>query len=218
VFRPPVFAGCPIFSFFRDFLPGIIIALNIKIMNNEAIDTEYTILENIYDNSGRNVPLHQRELARIAGASLGMTNSILKRLAQKGWITIRKINSRRIQYAVSPEGINEIVRRSYRYFKRTIKNVVFYKEKLDEIIRKARQGGITTLLLTGSSDLEFILEHICHRHSLRFLKTGESGKLENIPEENVFRIFAENIPDTEFLNQKNTLYLFRIVMKKTAAV
>ncbi|MDR3138341.1 MAG: MarR family transcriptional regulator [Treponema sp.] len=187
-------------------------------MNNEAIDTEYTILENIYDNSGRNVPLHQRELARIAGASLGMTNSILKRLAQKGWITIRKINSRRIQYAVSPEGINEIVRRSYRYFKRTIKNVVFYKEKLDEIIRKARQGGITTLLLTGSSDLEFILEHICHRHSLRFLKTGESGKLENIPEENVFRIFAENIPDTEFLNQKNTLYLFRIVMKKTAAV
>ncbi|MDR2102515.1 MAG: winged helix-turn-helix transcriptional regulator, partial [Treponema sp.] len=76
-------------------------------MNNEALDTEFIILENIYDNSGRNTSLHQRELARIAGASLGMTNSILKRLAQKGWITIRKVNSRRIQYAVSPEGINE---------------------------------------------------------------------------------------------------------------
>ncbi|MDR2101557.1 MAG: transcriptional regulator [Treponema sp.] len=186
-------------------------------MNNEFIDTEYIILENIYDNSCRDISPRQRELAQIAGTSLGMTNSILKRLARKGWITMRKINSRRIQYAVSPEGINEILRRSYRYFKRTIRNVVFYKDRLDEIILKAKQGSITTLLLTGSSDLDFILEHICHRYGLRFLKTGETGPFPDIPEEHLFRVFAENIPGGDLVNQKNVFYLSRMVIKKTAA-
>ncbi|MDR3167546.1 MAG: winged helix-turn-helix transcriptional regulator [Treponema sp.] len=185
-------------------------------MNNEFMDSEYIILENIYDNSFRNISLRQRELAQIAGTSLGMTNSILKRLVRKGWITMRKINSRRIQYAVSPEGINEIVRRSYRYFKRTIRNVVFYKERLDEIILKAKERSITTLLLAGSSDLDFILEHICHRYGLGFLKTGEAGPFPDIPEEHVFRVFAENIPDRSFFNQKNVFYLSRMVIKKTA--
>jgi DNA-binding MarR family transcriptional regulator len=185
-------------------------------MDNESIDTEYIILENIYDNSSRNTSPRQRELAQIAGASLGMTNSILKRLAQKGWITIQKINSRRIRYAVSPEGINEIVRRSYRYFKRTIQNTVFYKERLDEIIRKEKQGGITTLLLAGTSDLDFILEHICHRYGLRFLKTGETGPFPDLPEEHMFRVFAENIPGGELLDRKNVLYLSRMLTKKFA--
>ena len=62
--------------------------------------------------------MHQRDLARIVGLSLGMTNAILKRL-------VKKVNNRNIQYIVSPKGINEITRRSYRYFKRTIKNVVY---------------------------------------------------------------------------------------------
>jgi len=33
------------------------------------------------------------------GLSLGMTNAILKRLAAKGWITVRKVNNRNIRYA-----------------------------------------------------------------------------------------------------------------------
>ena len=95
-------------------------------------DAEYIVLSNIYNSAGDQLPLRQRELAQIAGASLGMTNSILKRLTQKGWITIKRINSRNIQYAVTLEGINEIVHRSYRYFKRTIRNVVFFKDILED--------------------------------------------------------------------------------------
>ncbi|HON14399.1 MAG TPA: transcriptional regulator, partial [Treponema sp.] len=96
-------------------------------MNSEYIDPELTILETIYDSSRQASSVKQRDLAYTAGTSLGMTNAILKRLTQKGWITIKKVNSRNIQYAVTPDGINEIARRSYRYFKRTIRNVVMYR-------------------------------------------------------------------------------------------
>jgi DNA-binding MarR family transcriptional regulator len=74
-------------------------------MIDNTFDTEYIILENIYDSRGQNAVLRQRDLALIAGASLGMTNSILKRLARKGWITIKKLNNRKIQYAVTRAGI-----------------------------------------------------------------------------------------------------------------
>ncbi len=53
----------------------------------------------------------QRELARAVGMSLGMTNALLKRLAAKGFITMKKANSRKIQYVITPEGMQEAARR-----------------------------------------------------------------------------------------------------------
>ena len=89
----------------------------------ESTEHELDLLEHI---AKRADTVHQRDLARIAGLSLGMTNAIVKRLVQKGWLTIRKVNNRNIRYAVSPAGIEQITQRSYGYFKRTIKNIVYY--------------------------------------------------------------------------------------------
>jgi DNA-binding MarR family transcriptional regulator len=162
-------------------------------MQNSFTDTEYVILENIYAGSRRKPPLRQRELARIARTSLGMTNSILKRLAQKGWITAKRLNSRNIQYAVTLEGINEIIRRSYRYFKRTIKNVAFYKESIDERIQKAGRKNMSAVLLVGSSDLEFIVEHACHRWGLSFLKSADRGIAGRGLDSRTYIVYAEDI-------------------------
>lgn len=78
------------------------------------LETEIDILETI-SQGRRNV--NQRDLARIIGLSLGMTDSILKRLVKKGWLKIKKVNNRNIQYIVSPKGMEKIARRSYRYFR-----------------------------------------------------------------------------------------------------
>jgi DNA-binding MarR family transcriptional regulator len=200
-------------------------------MNDETVDTEYIILENIYDSSRRQPPLRQRDLAQIAGTSLGMTNFILKRLAQKGWITIKKLNSRNIQYAVTLEGINEIVHRSLGYFKRTIKNIVYYKESLDEIIYRAKRKNITTVLLIGISDLDFIVEHTCHRYGVSFLKAVDRDMALQALDDYTFAVFAETIPEPGTGGspaagakvpaagrnfKKNTLYLSRMVIQKAA--
>lgn len=163
-------------------------------MSNESLDTEFVILENIYDSSEQAVPLRQRDLARMAGASLGMTNSILKRLAKRGWISIKKLNSRNIQYVITLEGMNEIIHRSYRYFKRTIRNVVYHKDRIDEAVLTAKKNNLLAVLLVGSSDLEFILEHACQYYGLSFLKTADPDRVSNIPGENVLKVYSENIP------------------------
>jgi DNA-binding MarR family transcriptional regulator len=183
-------------------------------MNSEYSDIEYIILENIYD-SGRKT-MHQRDLARIAGASLGMINSILKRLARKGWITVKKLNSRKIQYAVTLEGINEILKRSYGYFKRTIKNVVFYKDTIDEVIRGAKRKNINAVLLIGTSDLDFVVEHSCQRWGLSFFKAVDEKTVSRALNEKTFAVYAENIHGGSSPAAKNTLYLSRMLMKNPA--
>jgi len=155
----------------------------------DASQKEIEILENIY-HSQPNV--RQRDLAHVAGLSLGMTNAILKRLAQKGWITMRKVNSRNISYAVSPEGMEVIMRKSYHYFRRTIKNVVYYRRTIEELIREISELGYQGLVLVGKSELDFIVEHACRRYGVRILKEDPEEQ------EGVFLLYSENyIPDEE---------------------
>jgi len=131
-------------------------------------EKELEILEHLHQNNG----LHQRDISRIVGLSLGMTNAILKRLAKKGFLMVRKVNNRNITYIVSPAGVEEISRRSYNYFKRTIKNIVYYKEHLRQTLERLRERGIKRVVLEGESDVDFIIEHLCTKIGLQFRRAA----------------------------------------------
>jgi DNA-binding MarR family transcriptional regulator len=149
-------------------------------------DRELDALERIHLSQS---PVRQRDLARVIGLSLGMTNAILKRLAQKGLLQVRKVNNRNIQYVVSAKGLEEIARRSYRYLKRTIKNVVYYKEAIEELLGRAAARGYKEVALVGASDLDFIVEHLCGKRGLGF---SRAGKAVPRPAEQRFLLYSEN--------------------------
>lgn len=148
------------------------------------MDKELLILEQIQNNPHVN----QRDLASIAKASLGMTNAILKRFAEKGLITIKKVNNRNIRYALTSEGMEEINKRSWGYFKRTIKNVVDYQDAIRAIVKQAVADGYEGIVLVGESDLEFMVEHICLKEKIDFLNSKNGVKIR----ENWFLIIAES--------------------------
>ena len=152
-------------------------------------ERELEILEHIYENPEN---VHQRDLAQVVGLSLGMTNAIVKRLVQKGLLKIRKVNNRNIRYIVSPQGVEAIAHRSYRYFKRTIRNVVFYRRAIERIVRQISESGYSGLVLIGASDLDFIVEHACSVAGVRFVRD------DNEIDKNVFSLYSEHyIPDDE---------------------
>ena len=132
--------------------------------NHDSHDRELLVLEHI----AKAAIVRQRDIARIVGMSLGMTNSILKRLTRKGLITIRKINNRNVMYAVSPRGFDQIARRSYRYLRRTIKNVVSYRQTIESLVLLVKSQGFSEVGLVDDSDLDFIVEHACLEAGLRF--------------------------------------------------
>ena len=174
-------------------------------------DAELAILENIYASEKKAAIVKQRDLAAAAGASLGMTNAILKRLTQRGMIAVRKLNSRNVQYAITPDGVNEIAKRSYRYFKRTIKNVVFYRDRIDEAVSHSKVLGVEAVLLIGVSDLDFIVEHACDRHGLPFLKAIDRDVAASARKKRVLAIYAENIERPESYPETEDMFLSTIL-------
>jgi DNA-binding MarR family transcriptional regulator len=138
-------------------------------------DHELDVLSQIHHNQA----VKQRDIAHAIGLSLGMTNSILKRLAAKGFIAMRKVNARNIHYLVTPDGIDLIARRSYRYLRRTVGHVVRYKERMLEILQAAAapppEGrGVNTVVLVGESDLEFLVEWCAEKAGLSFRRQADA--------------------------------------------
>ena len=138
-------------------------------------DHELEVLSQIH----RNEAVKQRDIAHAIGLSLGMTNAILKRLAAKGFIAMRKVNARNIHYLVTPDGVDLIARRSYRYLRRTVGHVVRYKEAMLDLLEAAAAAppegkGATEVVLVGESDLEFLVEWCAQKHDLHFRRQTDA--------------------------------------------
>ena len=167
-------------------------------------EKELAILEKIHKSKDS---IKQRDLAKIAGLSLGMTNAIVKRLIDKGYITVKKVNNRNIRYAVSPLGIEEITNRSLKYFKRTVKNVVIYKEAISDFIDLIKDDGFKEIVLIGKSDIDFIIEHECIKKSLKFSKALFLNENKG-----TYFLFSENLDPEENNKQEDRNYLKKILI------
>ena len=59
----------------------------------------------------------QRTLATELNVSLGLVNSFIKRLANKGYFKIVNIRRNRVKYLLTPKGVTEKTRLTYEYIK-----------------------------------------------------------------------------------------------------
>ena len=81
-------------------------------------DTEFSLLESIGEAEGSQQPATQRLLASRAGLSLGMTNALVRRMAERGWVKLTRVSARNIRYALTPAGVAEILKRTAGHFRR----------------------------------------------------------------------------------------------------
>ena len=131
----------------------------------------------------------QRDMAEALGLSLGMTNLLLKELTAKGWMMMRKLNLRKVQYILTPEGLKELSKRSYKYLKKSIRYVADCRVQLENLVSLAQKSGANGLQLMGPSDLAFVLESLCRQYGLAF-----QSSLENSSDTRWFVVHGENQP------------------------
>lgn len=62
----------------------------------------------------------QRELSRKLGIALGLTNLLVRRVVQKGWVKVTHIKANRVAYLITPAGLAEKARLTQAYFENTI--------------------------------------------------------------------------------------------------
>ena len=110
----------------------------------------------------------QRTLAKKANVSLGMMNAILGRFAERGWIMLTNVNGRKLAYAVTADGIAELVKRGKAFALRTFKLANVYSETFCKKFMEAKAAGKTKVVLYGDSYIKFIIKYACNEVGLDF--------------------------------------------------
>jgi DNA-binding MarR family transcriptional regulator len=143
-------------------------------------DTELSLMESLGEAERAQARITQRELASRAGLSLGMTNALLRRFAEKGWVKLTHLSAKSVQYALTKEGVVEVARRTAGYFRRAARTTDQYRARIERFVRRAKREGATTLVLAGTSELDFLLEFVCERHGLVFVRTADEERARAI--------------------------------------
>lgn len=92
----------------------------------------------------------QRELAKRTGLSLGAVNILIKRLIHKGLIKIEQINTRTIKYMLTPKGIIEKARLTYKYIILSYNSIYDIERKIEQIINNNKDT--VKVILYGEKD------------------------------------------------------------------
>ena len=144
-------------------------------MDNQDIRT-LKILEEI-DND--HTP-SQRDLSRKLNISLGLVNSFIKRLAQKGYFKITNIPKNRVKYILTPKGAAEKTRLTYQYIQYSF---VFYRnarEKLRKLFKDLKLQGVSGVVFYGASDLAEIAYISLQETNIKIVAIVDDNKIGDI--------------------------------------
>jgi DNA-binding MarR family transcriptional regulator len=95
----------------------------------------------------------QRQLSRQLNISLGLVNSFIKRLSQKGYFKITNIPKNRVKYILTPKGAAEKTRLTYVYIKYSFEFYKDSRQKLRELFRELSKQDVRNIVFYGANDL-----------------------------------------------------------------
>jgi predicted transcriptional regulator len=107
---------------------------------------------------GAQLGSNQRELSRAMELSLGMTNMLIRRLLSKGYIRIKQLNKKKVEYILTSKGFTEKMRKSVKYTLKTINSITLVKNKLLSLVKDVYDSGIRKFYILGGSDLAGLIE------------------------------------------------------------
>ena len=156
-------------------------------------NADIQFLSQVQQTLSQNPDASQRDLASSTNLSLGMTNALLRRYSEKGWLYMKKISARNIKYALTSEGMNKLQQRSSQFFDRTARLMKNYKDIIYSFIKNSEAKNI---YLVGKTDLDFLFDFACSNLHIRL------QRCESIP---------QTIREIDFLIFTNRDYFESIV-------
>ena len=110
------------------------------------MSNELEILKSVEEKN----TITQRELAKRTGLSLGSVNVLLKRLIHKGFVKIEHINSKTLRYILTPKGLMEKARLTYKYIVLSYNYISNIEQKIENIVEIENRSK--ELILFGKKD------------------------------------------------------------------
>ncbi len=95
----------------------------------------------------------QRHLSQQMGVALGLTNLMIRRLVQKGYLKLSSIQKNRVHYLLTPKGIQEKTRLTYEYLEYSLFLYRRIREVLRENLDEAARSGAKKIIIFGTGEV-----------------------------------------------------------------
>jgi predicted transcriptional regulator len=107
---------------------------------------------------GSQLASNQRALSRHMNLSLGMTNMLLHRLITKGYIRIKQLNQKKVEYILTPKGFTEKMRKTISYTLKTLHSIGLIKKQISIVLDEYYTKGYRCFFVLGEPDLAELIE------------------------------------------------------------
>jgi len=118
---------------------------------------EYTLLNEIAQDS----LVTQAGLSDRLGIAVGSVNWYIKRLVQRGWIKVSRLDRTRLKYDLTSEGMAVFTQRALLYARDSLKVYSDFRSKAKKLVAQLKQQGTRSVYLEGNDSMMDILRLTC---------------------------------------------------------
>lgn len=126
------------------------------------------LLEEISKDSA----ISQRKLSQHLGVALGVTNTCLKKMVNKGLVKVKGINHKRIAYYLTPKGFSEKTKLTYHFLQHTIRFYSTIKDNISAKLSSLSQAGHRRIICYGAGEVMEVAFIILNETDLKLLVLG----------------------------------------------
>jgi DNA-binding MarR family transcriptional regulator len=165
----------PIRSLDRFLLGVIIQQLNFgTLMEIDETARELSLLEQIESDPD----VTQASLATQLGVAVGTVNWHLKRLIEKGYVKVKRLERRKLRYIITPEGLALRARLTLDYVDRSFDLYRRTRQRVKEHLQQVRSAGYDQIRLIGEGDVADICRLTCLEQGIDLTDEAEVPTLE----------------------------------------
>jgi len=125
---------------------------------------EYTLLNEIAQDS----LVTQAGLSDRLGIAVGSVNWYIKRLVQRGWIKVSRLDRTRLKYDLTSDGMAVFTRRAVLYARDSLKVYSDFRSKAKKLVTELKRQGIKRVYLDGDDSMMDILRLTCIEAGISF--------------------------------------------------
>jgi DNA-binding MarR family transcriptional regulator len=136
---------------------------------------EYELLNEIAQDS----LVTQANLSQRLGIAVGSVNWYIKRLINRGWIKVSRLDRTRLKYDLTPDGMAIFTQRAMQYMKNSL---VIYRELREEasrLVSDLKQKGVQSVFIEGNDEQMDILRLTCMENGLPVSESNDGVRIRS---------------------------------------
>jgi len=139
------------------------------------LEQEYRVLTHLQNNDTTT----QRYISSRTGLSLGAVNLLIKKMVKKGLIKIERLNPRTVRYILTPKGLEEKARLSYRYIRQSYRQLLKINRAMDSLLAEKKDGE-TVVLFGPNDEIREILTQYLSEQNISYQVFSEEAESEKV--------------------------------------